>query len=268
MKLTEIFNRGSDYEVVKNIPSQFKAQKKFGDRTIRLVCNYLEDEEIWEVAFFNLDGDNTKLTNDHRAIEVLNFVSAAMKEFVQLYAPEKFMWSVENDAEGDKREKIYDRMFSRNFPEYKKEIPFNGSSSKSRYHAYTLKENDGAHAVANLIDPEDARTHFILISKQASDIVKKAFTPEPIKYVLRQGNDDEGLTLLLTSDEGDIFQDLPKLIYTKSEIDVVYYTTDKNHDVRIFPSTEQGIEHASTVFLTKISDALNMLKNDTRWGKD
>jgi hypothetical protein len=143
VKLDEILKPGHPkYELVTNRPDMFKVQQKIGGRTIRLVCEYNEDEDIWEVAFFDTtEGRATsKPTDEHKALDVMAFVAAGLQEFIDLHHPTKFLWSVEDGEYGDKRGRVYAAMFKRSFPQYTAEPTHLGSDKKTVFHTYTLKE--------------------------------------------------------------------------------------------------------------------------------
>jgi hypothetical protein len=143
MKLDEILSPGrANYELVKNTPTMFKVRKKIAGRPITVVCDFNEDEEAWEIAFYDTSSSasyaSAKPTNDHAALEVFGFFTAAVQEFIDLHHPKRFLWSVEDDPQGEQRARIYSRLFKKNFPQYKAAEP--DAVKNITYHVYALHE--------------------------------------------------------------------------------------------------------------------------------
>src|SRR5574343_216690 len=123
MKLDEIMNRKSTYEVIRATPGGFRTSKDIGDHTLVFIASLDEDSDnVWQVAFFYRDG--TKLsaepTANFKAGEVLSFVGASLEEFIDRYAPETIVYSIDKSDFGEKRNSVYARLFQKFASKYKR----------------------------------------------------------------------------------------------------------------------------------------------------
>ncbi len=140
MKLDEIMNRGSTYEVIRATPGGFRTSKDVGDHTLVFIASLDEDSDnIWQVAFFYKEDNklSAEPTGNFKAGEVLSFVGASLEEFIDRYAPETIVYSVDKGDFGEKRNNVYARMFSKFAPEY--EHTENTDAASDTYVTYKRK---------------------------------------------------------------------------------------------------------------------------------
>lgn len=143
MKLHEIMNKGSTYEVIRATPGSFRTSKDVGNHNLVFVATLDEDSDnVWQVAFFVKQPDklSTEPTNDFKAGEVLSFVGNSLQEFIERYAPETIVYSIDKDGFGDKRDAVYERMFKTFAPKYERTHISDAGSDK--YVTYSLKNGD------------------------------------------------------------------------------------------------------------------------------
>lgn len=141
MKLHEIMNRGSTYEVIRATPGGFRTQKDVGDHTLVFVASLAEDSDsVWEIAFFDKQGAklSTEPTGSFKAGEVLGFVGSSLEEFVARYAPAVMTYSISKDEYGDKRDAVYERLFKKFAPGYQR-AKQEGDAGSDKYVAYIDK---------------------------------------------------------------------------------------------------------------------------------